>query len=84
MKQYENRLSKIRKANQESQEQVAALLKIKRMTYSKYENGLSKIPVEQAIILARHFDVSMDYLCGISNINRGFPRDQDTASPPSK
>ncbi|MBR4759305.1 MAG: helix-turn-helix transcriptional regulator [Lachnospiraceae bacterium] len=77
MKQYENRLRQIREEYHESKTRLAVMLKIKRMTYAKYEEGLSQIPVDQAIALARHFNVSLDYLFGISQINNGFPGNCD-------
>jgi len=35
--------------------------------HSDYELGITRIPVDSLIILARYYNVSMDYICGLSN-----------------
>ena len=34
--------------------------------YGKYERGETDIPLEKAIILAKYYDVSLDYLAGLT------------------
>ena len=42
-------------------------------TYADYELGKTRIPLESMIKLAKHYDVSMDYICGCSDIKSSFP-----------
>ncbi|MBQ3392361.1 MAG: helix-turn-helix transcriptional regulator [Lachnospiraceae bacterium] len=66
-------MKKVRLAHGRKQKDVADLLGISRRTYSDYERGILRIPVEYLIVLARYYDVSMDYLTGITNIRREYP-----------
>ena len=50
-----------------TQQQVADILHCKREVYRRYEKGLREIPISYAIILAKHYHVSLDYLCGLSD-----------------
>lgn len=46
---------------------VANYLKVKRNTYSKWENCINDMPLEKCIRLAEFYHVSIDYLLGLSN-----------------
>ena len=50
-----------------TQETVAKMLNVKQNTYSQYEIGTSKYPVEVLIKLALFYDTSVDYLVGITD-----------------
>lgn len=52
---------------------VAELLRVGQKTYSDYELGRTRIPLDSVIILAKYYNVSMDYICGVSNEYRHFP-----------
>ena len=59
-----------------SQEKLCAELQcrncdIGRSTYAKYENGVRPIPFERVIKLALFYDVSIDYIAGLTNDKRG-------------
>lgn len=68
------RLRELREDHDVSQVQIADLLHVGQKTYSDYELGKTRIPLESAIRLAKFYDVSMDYLCGISNVKSCYPR----------
>ena len=72
MKYYE-RIREIREAQHLTQQKVADLLHIGQRTYSDYESGKTRIPVESLLILARYYDVSMDYISGASNTRTKYP-----------
>ena len=55
-------------------EKIAALLHIGQRTYSDYETGKTRIPVDRLLILAKYYNVSMDYITGASNIKREYPK----------
>ena len=56
------RLKKLRKLNNETQEQIASLIGITRAAYSNIENGKRETDFKTLLILAQHFDVTTDYL----------------------
>lgn len=39
--------------------------------YAVYEKGTSEIPFERAIALAKYYNVSLDYIAGLTNDKRG-------------
>lgn len=58
------RIARLRMQNELSQSQVAEMLHIAQATYSNYENGSHKIPLEQLQVLAAYYQVSYDDLLG--------------------
>ena len=57
-----------------SQEQVAAVLNVKQNTYSQYEIGTLNYPLETVVKLAEFYEVSMDYLVGLTDEAKPYPR----------
>jgi len=72
---YNERIRELREDRDLSQAVIADLLHIGQKTYSDYELGKTRIPLERAIILAEYYDVSMDYICGVSKIAAPFPKE---------
>lgn len=70
---YNERIREIREEHSYTQQQIANLLNIGQRTYCDYESGKTRIPVDSIIILARHYNVSMDYITGVSNQKGHFP-----------
>ena len=73
MKYYE-RIRALREDHSLSQQRIADLLYIGQRTYADYESGKTRIPVERLIVLARFYNVSMDYISGASDIPTPFPQ----------
>lgn len=71
---YNERIREIREDNHLTQQKVADLLHIGQRTYADYESGKTRIPVDSLIILAKHYNVSMDYITGASNIKTEYPK----------
>lgn len=71
---YAERIRALREDNDKTQTEVAKLLKVGQRTYCDYELGKTRIPVDSLIVLAELYDVSMDYICGVSDIRTPFPR----------
>ena len=65
---YNERIREIREDHSLSQQKVADLLHIGQRTYSDYESGKTRIPVDNLLILAKFYNVSMDYITGASQI----------------
>ncbi len=64
MKFYQ-RLRDIREDNEKTQEEIASLLKTSQQQYSRWESGNYQMPIELYKILARHYNISLDYLAGL-------------------
>jgi transcriptional regulator with XRE-family HTH domain len=48
-----------------TQTEIAHIIHMHKTTYVRYESGEREIPLNIAILLARHYNVSLDYLAGI-------------------
>ena len=57
-----------------SQQEMADILHTNQSAYSRYESGEREIPLESLIALAYYHDVSVDYLLGLTNIKKPYPR----------
>ena len=71
---YFERIRALREDNSLTQKKIAGLLHIGQRTYSDYESGKTRIPVESLLILAEYYDVSVDYITGASNIKGVYPK----------
>ena len=70
---YAERIRALREDHDKTQAEIAGLLKVGQRTYCDYELGKTRIPVDSLIVLARLYDVSMDYICGTSDAKGHFP-----------
>ena len=61
------RLKEARKNLRLTQQQVAEKLFMTQQQYSRFENGIFELNYEQLIFLCNLYDVSADYLLGLSN-----------------
>lgn len=68
-----SRLLKLRTQHKLSQKSLAVLLKVSPRTYSDYETGRVRIPLDSLIVLARYYNVDLNYISGISNICKEYP-----------
>lgn len=57
-----------------SQQNVADLLCVGQRTYSDYENGKTRIPIDSLLVLAKYYDVSVDYISGASDVQNKYPK----------
>ena len=71
---YAERIRALREDNDKTQTEIANLLQIGQRTYCDYELGKTRIPVYSLILLAKFYNVSMDYICGVSDVRSPFPR----------
>ncbi|WP_368043191.1 helix-turn-helix domain-containing protein [uncultured Ruminococcus sp.] len=60
-----------------SQAAMAKLLKCSQQTYSRYESHTTEIPLESLIFLAEYYDTSTDYLLGITDQIKPYPRSNE-------
>ena len=57
----------LREDNDLLQKEVAAVLGISIQQYSLYERGDREIPFHHVITLAKYYNVSIDYIAGLTN-----------------
>ena len=67
---YFKRLKDLREDHDLYQKDIAKVLNISQQYYSKYELGIYTIPTELLIKLANYYDVSVDYIVGLSDEKR--------------
>ncbi len=63
--EYSQRLRDLREDKDLNQEDVAKILGTTQSYYAQYENGKRELPFSRAILLAKFYNVSLDYLAGI-------------------
>lgn len=71
---YNERIRELREDNDYSQTQIANLLNVGQKTYSDYELGKTRLPIDSIIILAKHYNVDMNYICGLTAEKKEFPK----------
>ena len=67
---YYQRLKDLREDKYLNQSIIAELLNTTQQTYSLWELGHREIPLHHAITLSYFYQVSLDFLCGLSNIRK--------------
>lgn len=63
------KLKDVRLYNGLTQREVANILGVSRSTYSGWENGIDTIPLTRLNDFCNYFNVSLDYVCSLSNVN---------------
>ena len=64
---YYQRLKDIREDTEKTQSDIAEILNISQQHYSKYEKGERELPMHHFITLARYYNISLDYLAGLTD-----------------
>ena len=64
------RLKDIREDSDKKQEDIALILNITRQQYQLYESGKREMPMHHFVILAKYYNVSLDYLAGLIDTPR--------------
>lgn len=64
------RLKDLREDADKSQEEIAEILGTSQQYYGKYEKGQRPITFERVITLAKYYNVSIDYIAGLTNEKR--------------
>ena len=68
---YYRRIRELREDNDKTQREIAEYLGTPYQYYAVYEKGTSEISFERAIALAKYYNVSLDYVAGLTNNKRG-------------
>ena len=67
MKIFSTRLKELRVENNYTQQQMAEKLGVRQQSYARYETGAGEPNLETVTKLCAIFDVSSDYLLGLSD-----------------
>ena len=70
--QYYPRLRDLREDMDLTQEELVKKLDMHKTTYTNYEQGKREPPFELIIKLAKLYDVSIDYIAGLTNIRKSY------------
>ncbi|MBR2943961.1 MAG: helix-turn-helix transcriptional regulator [Clostridia bacterium] len=63
--EFSQRLKDLREDKDLSQDEIAKVLGTSQSYYAQYENGKRELSFSRAILLAKFYNVSLDYLAGI-------------------
>lgn len=61
------RIKDLREDNDKTQKQLADYLGMKQPQYYRYENGQRDIPTDVLIKLSKYYNVSVDYILGLTD-----------------
>ena len=64
------KLKSLREDADKSQEEIARIIGTSQSYYAQYENGKRAIPFERMVILAKYYNVSLDYFAGLIDVPR--------------
>lgn len=67
---YIQRMRDLREDSDKTQQNVADYLGTSQTMYARYERGANELPIRHLISLCELYDVSADYLLGLSNKKR--------------
>ena len=71
---YTERILVLREDHDYNQTKVANAIHVAQTTYSDYEKGKVRIPIECLIELAKLYNVDMNFISGVSDIKNSFPK----------
>lgn len=63
----------LREDADKTQQEIADFLGTSQTMYARYERGANEMPIHHLIKLAQYYNVSLDYLCGLSTVKRPYP-----------
>ena len=62
-----NRIRDLREDSDKTQSDIAEFLNMQLTVYQRYERGERELPLWAAIKLSNYYNVSIDYLVGVTN-----------------
>ena len=72
------RLADLRNDHDKTQAQLAEYLHCNPLVYGRYERGVREIPAWMVVELAKYYEVSSDYIFGLTDEPRPYPRKTHT------
>ena len=71
---YRERLKNIREDHDMTQAQIGKIIQKSQQGYNHIEMGRAELKIEDLITLCKFYQLSADYIIGISNIPSPFPK----------
>lgn len=71
---YMNRIRNLREDLDKSQQEIADYLGTSQTMYARYERGANEMPIRHLIKLAQYYNVSLDYLCDLTDKKIPYPQ----------
>lgn len=68
------RLRELREDHDLTQAKCAKIANISKNSYIRYENGERIIPLDTAIVFAKYYNVSLDYIAKLTNEIKPYER----------
>lgn len=68
------RIRELREDKDLTQKQVGQILNMSQTGYNQYEIGKNDIPTNVLINLSEFYNVSVDYLLGLTDVQKPYPR----------
>ena len=72
---YTERIRALREDHDLTQKQIASIHYVGQTVYTSYEINKILIKLESMILMAKFYNVDLNYICGVSDQKRPFPRD---------
>ena len=69
-----NRIRELREDKDLSQRQIGQILNMSQTGYNQYEIGKNDLPTNVLIKLSEFYGVSVDYLLGLTDVMKPYPR----------
>lgn len=69
-----NRIRDLREDHDLTQAQIGKILNMSQTGYSQYEIGKNDIPTKILIELSKYYNTSVDYLLGVTDEIKPYPR----------
>lgn len=64
---YIKRIRDLREDHDKTQREIAEILGTSQTMYARYERGANELPIRHLIILAKYYNVTTDYILGLTN-----------------
>ena len=65
------RIKDLREDSDKKQTEVAEIIEVSEAQYRRYEQGKNTLPFDKAVLLSNYYNVSLDYLAGLTNDKGG-------------
>lgn len=73
---YLKRIRELREDRDLKQINISNLLNIKQPQYARYESGKRDLPLSTLVILADFYNTSTDYILGLTNEIKPYPKEK--------
>ena len=69
---YIKRIRDLREDHDKTQQEIANVLQTSQTMYARYERGANEMPIHHLITLCRYYNVSADYILGLTDVCKKF------------